>query len=62
MDGRCRVDGGMPACTSSCPTGATIFGPRDKLLEIARKRMADSPGKYVPHVYGETEFGGTCTM
>ncbi|MBU3917725.1 4Fe-4S dicluster domain-containing protein, partial [bacterium] len=29
MDETCRVKGGRPACTSACPTGATIFGTRD---------------------------------
>ncbi len=48
-----------PACASVCPTGATRFGKRDALLADAHKRIADSPGRYVEHVYGEHEVGGT---
>jgi formate dehydrogenase iron-sulfur subunit len=62
MNDACRVAGGMPACTSACPTKATIFGPRDALLEEARRRLKESPGKYVDHIYGEHEFGGTSVM
>jgi formate dehydrogenase iron-sulfur subunit len=29
------------------------------LLEIARKRIYTNPGKYVSHIYGEQEAGGT---
>ncbi|MFH1049544.1 MAG: 4Fe-4S dicluster domain-containing protein [bacterium] len=48
-----------PACTSACPTGATIFGERDELLAEARKRIANEPDKYLNHIYGEKEVGGT---
>ena len=55
-----RVKAGkQTACAEACPTGATIFGERDALLADARKRIADNPGQYVPHVYGEREAGGT---
>jgi len=64
MDERCRVKGGLTACTSACPTGATIFGPREELIKEARRRIAAEriaaePGKYIDHIFGETEFGGT---
>ncbi len=62
MDETCRVDGGAPACTSACPTGATVFGPRDELLEEARKRIQANPDVYIDHVWGEKEFGGTSVM
>ena len=49
-----------PACTFVCPTHAVIFGRRDVLLNEARRRAANSPGKYYDdHVYGEHEAGGT---
>ncbi|MFZ2491851.1 MAG: 4Fe-4S dicluster domain-containing protein [Thermoanaerobaculia bacterium] len=51
--------GGTTACTEACPTGATMFGERDALLAEARKRMAENPGTYVNHIYGEKEVGGT---
>jgi Fe-S-cluster-containing dehydrogenase component len=48
-----------PACASVCPTGALQFGHREALLEEARTRIYQNPDKYVHHVYGETEAGGT---
>jgi len=48
-----------PACAKACPSGAIQFGPRDKLIEEARRRIAASPGRYVNHLYGVTEAGGT---
>ena len=62
MNEDCRVEGGMPACTSACPTGATIFGPREKMIEEARRRIAEQPNKYIDHVWGEEEFGGTSVI
>ncbi len=49
----------LPACVKQCPAGALQFGDREGLLREARQRMAASPGKYVDHVYGEQEAGGT---
>jgi formate dehydrogenase iron-sulfur subunit len=43
MNEDCRVEGGMPACVSACPTGATIFGNRDDLIKEARRRIKDAP-------------------
>ena len=58
-----RVDAGQQtACAEICPTGATKFGDRNELLEEAHKRIHDHPGNYVPHVFGETEVGGTSTL
>ena len=62
MDETCRVAGGQPACVAACPTGATVFGPREKLLEEAHRRIAEKPELYQDHVYGEHEFGGTSVM
>lgn len=62
MNEDCRVEGGMPACVSACPTGATIFGPRDELVKQAHRRIAAQPDRYIDHVYGEKEFGGTSVM
>ena len=38
--------GGIAACCGACPTGASLFGPVDKLLEEARRRQQMEPGKY----------------
>jgi formate dehydrogenase iron-sulfur subunit len=58
-----RLRSGLPpACASVCPTGATRFGEREQLLEEARSRIAREPGRYVPHVYGSEEVGGTSVL
>lgn len=50
--------GDQPACVEACPTGASTFGDRDAILEEAQRRiLGDS--KYVRHIYGSTEVGGT---
>jgi Fe-S-cluster-containing dehydrogenase component len=48
-----------PACAEACPTGATLFGKKRELLEIAKKRIYAEPEKYHHVVYGEREVGGT---
>jgi Fe-S-cluster-containing dehydrogenase component len=56
---RATKDGNPPACASACPTKATIFGTREELLHVARERVVSHPDKYVDHIYGEHEAGGT---
>jgi Fe-S-cluster-containing dehydrogenase component len=53
------VDGLLPGCVESCPTEALVFGKRTELLKVARRRIADYPERYVNHIYGEKEMGGT---
>jgi hypothetical protein len=50
---------GAPACAETCPAGALQFGKRCDLLREARARLQQHPDKYVPHIYGEHEVGGT---
>jgi len=50
---------GEPACTDVCPAKAVIFGKRKELLAIAKRRLKENPDKYVNHIYGEQEAGGT---
>ncbi len=50
------------ACAEACPTGATKFGDRDELLKEAQQRIQDNPDKYLHHIYGETEVGGTSVL
>jgi len=52
----------QPACTHACPTGATIFGSRDAMLAEAKRRIASQPGKYINHIWGEHEVGGTSVL
>jgi formate dehydrogenase iron-sulfur subunit len=55
-----RIDFGLePACVATCPTGALMFGERDELLKYAHDRLTAQPARYLNHVYGETENGGT---
>ncbi len=54
--------GKEPACTSVCPTGATIFGSREELLAEAQKRIRNDPQRYVDHIYGQREAGGTSVL
>ena len=53
------AEGKLPGCVDVCPTGALLFGKREELLDVARTRIKESPGKYVHHIYGEKEAGGT---
>jgi formate dehydrogenase iron-sulfur subunit len=59
---RVLKEGKKPACVEACPTEATIFGTRDEMLAEARRRIAAEPGKYVQHVWGEREVGGTSVL
>ncbi len=52
----------VPACVKACPADALTFGNRDDILEEAHRRIAARPGKYVDHVYGEKEAGGTSVV
>jgi len=54
-----QAEGKKPACAEVCPTGALAFGKRGPLLELAKGRVYRNPEKYVHHVYGEHEAGGT---
>lgn len=56
------LEGKLPGCVASCPTEALIFGNRDDLLKIARQRITRHPDKYVDHIYGEREMGGTAWL
>jgi hypothetical protein len=51
--------GADPACAAACPTEALVFGKRESLLALARDRLASRPDRYVQHIYGEHEVGGT---
>ena len=50
--------GQAPACVDACPTGASMVGWRDEILEEAERRILGD-AKYVKHIYGSQEAGGT---
>ena len=45
----------VPGCVEACPTGASIVGWRDEILEEAQRRILG--GGYVQHIYGSEEAG-----
>ena len=59
---RAKGTGANPACAASCPTEALVFGRRADLVAMARERIARRPDRYVNHLYGEFEVGGTSWM
>ncbi|HUK53482.1 MAG TPA: 4Fe-4S dicluster domain-containing protein [Candidatus Binatia bacterium] len=52
----------VPVCVKQCPAGALKFGEKDALLAEAKGRIQAHPEKYVDHIYGEHEAGGTSTF
>ena len=58
-----RVAAGRPtACAEICPTGATKFGDRAELLKEAEQHLQENSGRYVNHVFGVSEVGGTAVL
>jgi len=56
------MQGQLPACVEACPKEALTFGKREDLINIARERFRKYPGRYIDHIYGETEMGGTAWL
>jgi formate dehydrogenase iron-sulfur subunit len=54
--------GKINACAEACPTGASLAGERNALIKEARARLAAEPNKYVQHIFGEHEAGGTSVL
>src|SRR3974390_164377 len=52
----------VPACVKACPADALRFGERELILKEARTRISSQPEKYVNHIYGEEEAGGTSVL
>ncbi|MCB0832101.1 MAG: 4Fe-4S dicluster domain-containing protein [Bacteroidetes bacterium] len=48
-----------PACVEICPVEALTYGRRHDLVKVARERIRKHPARYVDHIYGEHEVGGT---
>ncbi|WP_027178264.1 sulfate respiration complex iron-sulfur protein HmcB [Maridesulfovibrio bastinii] len=56
------AEGKLPGCVEACPKEALTFGTRDELIKIARQRIERYPDRYLDHIYGEHEMGGTSWM
>jgi formate hydrogenlyase subunit 6/NADH:ubiquinone oxidoreductase subunit I len=56
------TEGKVPGCSEACPTGAITFGRREDLIVLARERIRKQPARYIDHIFGEHEFGGTSWM
>lgn len=58
-----RISQGLPtACAKTCPTGAIKFGEREALIAEAETRIGADRTKYVNHIYGKEEGGGTSVL
>ncbi len=55
-------EGKEPACVEACPEKALHFGSRDDVLREAHARIAAAPERYIDHVWGEKEVGGTSVL
>jgi len=49
----------LPSCVKTCPTGAMYFDDYDKVVAEAKMRVGNEPDKYINHIYGLDEAGGT---
>lgn len=56
---RISKEGGKPGCAAICPVEGITFGKRRQLLELARHKIKNDPGRYLDKIYGEHEVGGT---
>ena len=54
--------GKIPACVQSCPMEVMTFGKRPELIKQAREKIEKYPDRYIPHIYGEKEVGGTAWL
>jgi len=54
--------GKVPACVQSCPMEVMTFGKRTDLIKQAQAKIKTFPDRYVPHIYGEKEVGGTAWL
>lgn len=53
------AEGRYSACCEVCPTGASLFGPVDKLQKEANRRLQMTPGKYYDFPVNHIETGKT---
>jgi len=56
---RITAENKRPACVENCPNEALTFGKRNELITLAREKISRTPERYIDHIYGEHEIGGT---
>ena len=56
------LQGQIPACVEICPNGVLTFGDRKELLVKAKQTIKSDKSKYINHIWGEKEFGGTSLL
>lgn len=49
----------LPACVEICPVEVMIYGKKSELLRVAREKIRLYPERYLDHILGEKEVGGT---
>lgn len=54
--------GQLPACVGMCPVEALTYGNRSEIIASAREKIRRNPDRYVDHIYGEQEAGGTSCL
>ncbi len=53
------TEGRFPACVEICSADVMKIGLRSEILKLAHETINNNPQRYIPHVYGEHEAGGT---
>ena len=51
--------GQLPACIEICPVEALTYGKLYDLHQIAHEKIKNHPDRYVDHIFGDLEVGGT---
>jgi Fe-S-cluster-containing dehydrogenase component len=54
--------GELPACVEICPMEVLTYGKKSDLLRAAKEKIRLYPERYVDHILGEHEVGGTSWM
>lgn len=53
------TEGKIPACVEICSADVMKFGARSEIIKLAHETINNNPQRYIHHVYGEHEVGGT---
>ena len=52
-------EGQLPACIEICPVEALTYGKLYDLHQLAHDKIKNYPERYVDHIFGDLEVGGT---